>query len=136
MQIIVNGTDSTEALLVAQAAITHILSLRSDFEKEVNRAVGALSEPRPGQQQAPAPIQQDAAKATGVTEPAPAPEKKTKPKVAKAVSADEVRAVMVAKSAEGKKQQVVALLASMGFDKLSQVPPERLVELKAMVEAL
>ena len=128
MQLIINSTDTIDALIVARNTINDILARRAPpIEKQG---------PQQPEQQAPAPIQQDAAKATGVTEPAPAPEKKTKPKVAKAVSADEVRAVMVAKSAEGKKQQVVALLASMGFDKLSQVPPERLVELKTMVEAL
>jgi len=129
MQLIINSTDTIEALIVARNTINDILARRYPPEPAL---ISKASE-----QQAPAPIHQDAAKATGVTEPAPAPEqKKTKPKVAKAISADEVRAVMVAKSAEGKKQQVVALLASMGFDKLSQVPPERLVELKTMVEAL
>lgn len=61
------------------------------------------------------------------------PEEKTEPK---AVTIEQVRAVMAAKSQDGKTQQVKALLKKYGADKLSGVQPEQYADLLKDAEAL
>jgi hypothetical protein len=65
------------------------------------------------------------------------PSKAAAPAVVKTVTADEVRALMVERSKKGAEEiaRQKQILASMGFEKVSTVPPERLVELKEKIEA-
>jgi hypothetical protein len=79
----------------------------------------------------------DAAIAKAAEEDKPKRGRKPKVEVAKTVTADEVRAIMVEKSKAGAEeiQRQKRILSSMGFEKLSAVPPERLMELKEKLEA-
>ena len=52
------------------------------------------------------------------------------------ITLDDVRAVMTAKSREGKTAEVKALLTKYGATKLGEVAPERYAELLAETEAL
>ncbi len=132
MQIVINSTDTLEALLVARNTINDLLARRSP-DKPAAAPQSATSAP------AQVPAKDAPSEAPIQVPPAPeAPKNKPgrKPAVAKTVSAEEVRLVMVAKSQEGKREAVLEALESFGCKKLSEVPPEKLVELKRLVEAL
>lgn len=56
--------------------------------------------------------------------------------VAVKLTIEDVRAVLAVKTREGKTPQVKVLLNEFGADKLSNVPVEKLAELKAKAEVL
>ena len=64
------------------------------------------------------------------------PSKESKQTEEPEVTVEDVSAVLAVKTREGKTQQVKELLNQMGADKLSGVPKEKLVELKAKAEVL
>lgn len=70
------------------------------------------------------PSAQEAPAAQTVSSPAPS------------VSLEEVRAKLAELSQAGKQQQVVALIASMGARKLTEIPAEKYASLMAQAEAL
>lgn len=94
----------------------------------------ASGEPKPAPAPAPAPVPQPAVCPQPPTAPPVTPpvEKKgrKKPEVVKTVTVDEVRALMVSLAAKGAEEQnrQRMILINMGYPKLSEVPPERLVE--------
>jgi hypothetical protein len=85
---------------------------------------------------AQASVNQIAEEAIAKAADAPKRGRKPKPEVVKTVTADEVRAVMVELGSKGVEEQTrqKGILTAMGFEKLSQVPPERLVELLTKIK--
>ena len=131
MQIVINSTDTVEALIVARNTINDLLA-RRDHPQTLTagtantsiNALQAIASQHPEVVQQPPPA------------PEPAPKKAAKPKVVKTASAEEVRMLMVAKSAEGKRDDVITVLHGFGAKKLSEVDPEKLPDLKTKLEAL
>jgi archaellum component FlaD/FlaE len=63
-------------------------------------------------------------------------EKKAEPATEKKVDVKEVRAVMREKIKDGKMEECQEVLHSFGFEKLTDVPEDRLAELLSKVEVL
>lgn len=143
-------TSNRQDLLIANDMLSMLVSLKlSNAEADApvipqsirkapeNKAVMAAPErTAPTSQQLVESI--DAAEqAEAAPAPAPAKPKKDKPKVAKTVTIDEVRAIMVELSKKGPEEmdRQRTILSGMGFVKLSDVPPEKLTELKEKIEA-
>lgn len=138
MQLIVNGTDALEHLIAARHVIEELIANRqhtapAPIPQQKTETLGPpLSNPA---EMNPPPVQER--HIMQAPTPAPAPEKPKKPKVVKAISADEVRAVMVEKAKAGKDAEIRSLLKTgFGVDRLSQVAIADLPALKDMVEAL
>jgi len=122
----------------ANAPMQESLPFTAPTEAEVD---AKLATPTPASLMSPAVLAaaQAAAAVAKAAEPTPEKPKRTrapKPEVVKTVTVDEVRAVMVEMSAKGPEEQTRqrGILTSMGFEKLSAVPPEKLVELLAKIK--
>jgi len=66
----------------------------------------------------------------------PAPPKEVSKPMPQTVTTADVRTVLTKKAAEGFGEQVRALLAKYGVQKVSEVPPEKCAELKAEAEGI
>lgn len=140
MKITVNVNDEYETLVIARNTLNEILARRGEKLPE--------SKPRlTGQHPLVAetktvPVEKQAAPETQAIPAAPAepaPRGRGRPpKVTKTVTVEEVRQLMIDQSKQGGDDVMLMqrnLLASMGYKKLSDVPPEDLPKVKAKLEA-